>query len=302
MIMLDSLTLDQIRLFLAVADTGSFSKTAKQLNRAQSAVTYGIQKLEAQFGIPLFDRSAYRPALTEAGRALLPRARRIAEETNAFRDTARSLASGLEAELTIVLDSMFPMSAVVEALRVFTAKFPTVPPRVYVQSLGAAAELVLGGTCMIGLLPLYFSEMVALKRFPLLTIELVPVVAPDHPLAALDGPIDTSVLQPHVQLVLTDRSSLTAGRDHGVLSGRAWRLADLGAKHSMLLAGLGWGNMPFHMIKDDLAQGRLKVIRPREFDSRVAQLVMCGAYLANHRLGPAGQWMVEYLSAVHGDD
>jgi len=302
MIMLDSLTLDQIRLFLAVADTGSFSKTAKQLNRAQSAVTYGIQKLEAQFGIPLFDRSAYRPALTEAGRALLPRARRIAEETNAFRDTARSLASGLEAELTIVLDSMFPMGAVVEALRVFTAKFPTVPPRVYVQSLGAAAELVLDGTCMIGLLPLYFSEMVALKRFPLLTIGLVPVVAPDHPLAALDGPIDTSVLQPHVQLVLTDRSSLTAGRDHGVLSGRAWRLADLGAKHSILLAGLGWGNMPFHMIKDDLAQGRLKVIRPREFDSRVAQLVMCGAYLANHRLGPAGQWMVEYLSAVHGDD
>src|SRR5579862_980415 len=302
MIMLDSLTLDQIRVFLAVADAGSFSKAAKQLNRAQSAVTYGIQKLEAQFGIPLFDRSAYRPALTEAGRALLPRARRIAEETNAFRDTARSLASGLEAELTIVLDSMFPMGAVVEALRVFTAKFPTVPPRVYVQSLGAAAELVLDGTCMIGLLPLYFSEMVALKRFPLLTIGLVPVVAPDHPLAALDGPIDTSVLQPHVQLVLTDRSSLTAGRDHGVLSGRAWRLADLGAKHSILLAGLGWGNMPFHMIKDDLAQGRLKVIRPREFDSRVAQLVMCGAYLANHRLGPAGQWMVEYLSAVHGDD
>ena len=98
--MLDSLTLDQIRIFLTVADTGSFSKAAKQLNRAQSAVTYGIQKLEAQFGIPLFDRTAYRPALTEAGRALLPRARRIAEETNAFRDTARSLASGLEAELT----------------------------------------------------------------------------------------------------------------------------------------------------------------------------------------------------------
>ncbi|MEO6839946.1 MAG: LysR family transcriptional regulator, partial [Bradyrhizobium sp.] len=62
--MLDSLTLDQIRLFLAIADTGSFSKAAKQLTRAQSAVTYGIQKLEAQFGIPLFDRTTYRPALT----------------------------------------------------------------------------------------------------------------------------------------------------------------------------------------------------------------------------------------------
>jgi DNA-binding transcriptional LysR family regulator len=298
--MLDSLTLDQIRLFLAVADAGGFSKAAKQLNRAQSAVTYGIQKLETQLGILLFDRAGYRPALTEAGRALLPRARRIAEETNDFRDTARSLASGLEAELTIVLDSMFPMPVVVEALRAFTAKFPTVPPRIYVQSLGAAAELVLDGTCMIGFLPLYFSDMALLKRFPLLTIELTPVVAPNHPLAALDGPIDTRVLQRHVQLVLTDRSSLTAGRDYGVLSGRTWRLADLGAKQSMLLAGLGWGNMPSHLVRDDIAQGRLKVIRPMEFASRDAQLVMCGAYLADHRLGPAGQWMIEHLSTSIG--
>jgi DNA-binding transcriptional LysR family regulator len=148
----------------------------------------------------------------------------------------------LEAELTIVLDSMFPMPAVVKVLRAFTAKLPTVPPRVYVQSLGASAELVLDGTCMIGLLRL-FSDIALLKRFALLTIDLIPVVAPDHPLAALEGPIDTHVLDR--QLVLTDRSSLTAGRDYGVLSGRAWRLADLG-------------------------------------DSRGAQLVMCGAYLADH--------------------
>jgi DNA-binding transcriptional LysR family regulator len=300
MIMLDSLTLDQVRLFLAVADTGSFSKAAKELNRAQSAVTYGVQKLEAQFGIALFDRAAYRPALTEAGRALLPRARRIAEETNAFRDTARSLASGLEAELTIVLDSMFPIRAAVEALRAFTAKFPSVPPRIYVQPLGAATELVLDGTCVIGLLPLIFTDTALLKRFPLLTIDLVPVVAPDHPLAALQGSIDTDVLHQHVQLVLTDRSSLTAGRDYGVLSGRTWRLADLGAKHSMLLAGLGWGNMPSHLVQNDVAQGRLKIIRPAEFDPRVAQLVMCGAYVADHRLGPAGQWMIKHLSAIVG--
>src|SRR5580704_11862027 len=297
---MDSLTLDQIQLLLTVVDQGSFSKAAKKLNRAQSAVTYGIQKLEAQIGIPLFDRTAYRPALTEAGRALLLRARRVVEETNAFRDAARSLASGLEAELTIVLDSMFPMPPVVAALRTFTERFPSVPPRLYVQPLGAAAELVLDGTCMIGLLPLIFSDMALLKRFPLLTVELIPVVAPDHPLAALDGPIDPHTLQQHVQLVLTDRSSLTAGRDYGVLSSRTWRLADLGAKHSMLLAGLGWGNMPSHLVQNDVAQGRLKVIQPMEFDWRIAQLVMCGAYLADHRLGPAGEWLIEHLSAVVG--
>jgi len=297
---MDSVTLDQINILLAIVDEGSFSKAAKKLNRAQSAVTYGIQKLEAQVGLSLFDRTAYRPALTEAGRTLLLRARRIAEETDAFREAARSLASGLEAELTIVVDSMFPMPAVVEALRAFTAKFPTVPPRIYVESLGAAIELVLDGTAMIGLLPMIFSDLALLKRFPLLTINLIPVVAPDHPLAAIEGPIDTQTLQQHVQLVLTDRSALTAGRDFGVLSGQTWRLADLGAKQSMLLAGLGWGNMPSHLVVDDLAQGRLRVIQPAEFDPRPAHLVMCGTYLAARRLGPAGQWMIEHLSQPSG--
>jgi DNA-binding transcriptional LysR family regulator len=295
---MDALTLDQIQIFLAIVDEGSFSKAAKKLNRAQSAVTYGIQKLESQIDMPLFDRTAYRPTLTEAGRTLLLRARRIAEETSAFRDSARSLASGLEAELTIVLDSMFPMRPVVDALKAFTEKFPTVPPRVYVQALGAATELLLDGTCMIGLLQFIFTDIAELKRFHLLTIDLIPVVAPQHPLAAYDGPIETRALQRHVQLVLTDRSAMTAGRDYGVLSGQTWRLADLSAKHSMLLAGLGWGNMPAHMVEDDIARGRLKIIRPVEFDARAARLVMAGAYRADQRLGRAGQWMIEYLSAM----
>src|ERR1700731_4262512 len=89
---MDALTLDQIRVFLSVVDEGSFPKAAKSLQRAQSAVTYAIRKLEAEIGVPLFDRSAYRSVLTPAGRALLTRARRIAEEAGAFREQARGLA------------------------------------------------------------------------------------------------------------------------------------------------------------------------------------------------------------------
>lgn len=293
---MDALTLDQIQIFLAVVNEGSFSKAAKKLNRARSAVTYGIQKLEEQVAMPLFDRTAYRASLTEAGHTLLLKARRIAEEANAFRDSARSLASGLEAELTIVLDSMFPMPPVVEALEAFRERFPTVPPRVYVQPLGAAAELLLDGTGMIGLLQSQFTDIAVLKRIHLLTIDLIPVVAANHPLAEFDGPIDTHVLQRHVQLVLTDRSAMTAGRDYGVLSSQTWRLADLGAKHAMLLAGLGWGSMPVHLVEDDIARGRLKIIRPVEFDARIHRLPMSCAFRADLRLGPAGQWMIEHLS------
>src|ERR1700687_5373409 len=74
---MDALTLDQIRVFLSVVDEGSFPKAAKSLQRAQSAVTYAIRKLEAEIGVPLFDRSAYRSVLTPAGRVLLTRAPHI---------------------------------------------------------------------------------------------------------------------------------------------------------------------------------------------------------------------------------
>jgi DNA-binding transcriptional LysR family regulator len=220
---MDALTLDQIRVFLSVVDEGSFPKAAKSLNRAQSAVTYAIRKLEAEIGVPLFDRSAYRSVLTPAGRALLTRARRIDEETGAFREQARGLARGLEAELSIVLDAFYPMPPIFDALRAFTEQFPTVPPRLYVASLGAAADLVADGTCAIGLLPSNVAELAALKLNPITTMALWPVVSPSHPLASMQGIIEPHVLRQHVQLVLTDASTLTVARDWGVLSSRTWR-------------------------------------------------------------------------------
>ena len=153
---------------------------------------------------------------------------------------------------------------------------------------------------MMGLFQLIFTDIAGFNRFPLTTIDLIPVVAPGHPLAAIDGVIEAHVLNRHVQLVLTDRSTLTAGRDYGVVSGRTWRLADLGAKQSMLLAGLGWGSMPAHMVAEDIAQGRLKVIQLPGGDGSVVKLAMGGAYLANRQLGPAGQWMIRHLSGGLG--
>ena len=98
-----------------------------------------------------------------------------------------------------------------------------------------------------------------------------------------------------MQLVLTDASDITAGRDHGVLSSRTWRLADLGTKKAVLLAGIGWGTMPRHMVEDASADGRLRVIEPDGFDELTAHLVLGAAYLSERSLGPAGRWMLELV-------
>ncbi len=291
---MDSLTLDQLQVLLAAVEHGSFTGAARALNRAQSAVTHAIQRLEAQLGVELFDRSGYRPVLTVAGHALLPRARRLLEDADGLRAQARDIASGLEAELTLVVEALFPMQRLVEALSEFSRRYPSVATRIYVEVLGAATGLVLDGTSALGLLPAFCSETDALVRQPLFPVELVAVAAPRHALALIDGPIPPETLNAHVQLVLTDRSGLTGTRDYGVLVSRTWRLGDLGAKHAMLRAGLGWGTMPRHMVENDFEDGKLRLICPQASPEPI-RLPMNTAWRAAHPPGPATRWMAERL-------
>lgn len=291
-------TFDQLQVMLAVVEEGSFSGAARRLNRAQSAVTYAVQRLEEQLGAELFDRGAYRASLTEAGRSLLPRARLIAEELRLFCDQAQGIAEGLEPELTLVVDALFPMDVLMEALRAFGAQFPTVPPRLYVELLGAATEMVLEGVCAFGLLIAQTSQFEPLILMNLLDIRLIHVAAPCHALAQLPQPVTREDLRSQVQLVVTDRSTLTGDRDYGVLSAQTWRLADLGAKHAMLKAGLGWGSMPEHLVAEDLQAGRLqRIFTPVDgpaSDDFIA-LPLCAAYRRVTPPGPAGRWLLQHL-------
>src|SRR5690349_3791458 len=136
---MDSLTLDQFAVFAAVVAEGSFAAAARRMNRAQSAITYAIQKLEEQSGVALFDRSAYRPELTEAGRALLPRARRILDDVDDFRLQARGVTEGIEAELSLVVDAFAP-DFLAPALKDFNEVFPLVQLRLAIEFFQATAQ------------------------------------------------------------------------------------------------------------------------------------------------------------------
>lgn len=302
--LLPGLSLDQLQVFATVAQSGSFSAAARRMNRAQSAVTYAVQKLEQQLGLALFDRSGYRPSLTQAGEALLPRAIRIVSEVGALSDQARGIAQGLEPELAIVVDAMFPMERIVSALRVFGVQYPTVPTRIFVASMGGTADLVSDGTCILGIALAFASEGSGdLVGEPIETVEMVAVAATCHPLAQFGRPIPNEELQQHVQLVLTDPSGRTAKRDHGVLSRRNWRLADLSAKHTMLLGGLGWGGMPRHMVEADIAAGRLALIQPEEWGRNAAVQLSMGLIHRRDRVpGPAARWLSDWLISGKRDE
>ena len=286
-------TLDQLRVFLTVVDVGSFAGAARRLGRATSVISYSIANLEAQLGVLLFDREATRkPQLTEAGRAVLSEARTITNGVSGLRAKVTGLLQGLEAEIHLVLDVLLPASRVIDALKAFRVEFPTVSLRLYME--GAVTQMVLDRTATIGICGPLDVEVAGLERIGVGSVELIPVAAPEHPLARA-GRNAPGAGRDHIQLVLTDRSPLTQGQDRGVIGTQTWRLADLGSKHMLLKEGIGWGYMPEPMVREDVEAGRLVRLDIREYKDGFMRLH--AIYRTDTPPGPAGSWLIARFEA-----
>lgn len=287
-------SIDQLRIFLTVVEEGSFGRAARRMGRAVSAVSYGIAQMEAQLGVELFAREgSRRPELTEAGRGLLAEARAVADRADALLAKARSVHAGLESDLALALDVMLPGDVTAHVLREFRTIFPTVALRLNVEALGAVASSLLEGDAALAIGGPVIGPHPELERQAIGAVELVPVAAPGHPLARVG--VEAGESRRHLQLVLTDRSPLTEGREFSVLSPESWRLADLGAKHALLREGIGWGNMPRHAVRGDLASGVLAELDLPEKSG--ADYTLYALWRRDARLGPATSWLIDAFRA-----
>lgn len=208
---------------------------------------------------------------------------------------AKLMASGLETELSVVVDVFFPTALVSAAAKAFASQFPLTPLRLFVEGLGAAYQPVLDGRCSLGILvalPITFPSLVSER---LGEVPLVSVAAASHPLASFGQRIPRRELAKHVQLVLTDRSDLMAGKDYGVVSPSTWRLADLSTKYAFLKDCVGWGGMPLHMVEKDIAEGTLVVLDVDDMPRTGFMLTMSAYHQASEPPGPAGRWLIDHL-------
>jgi DNA-binding transcriptional LysR family regulator len=289
-------TLDQLRAFVAVAETGSFSRAAEVLDRAQSVVSYTIANLEAQLGCSLFERARRRPVLTEAGRAMLTDARRIDLMMREMTARAAGLTGGLEGEVSLAVDVLYPSAQLVAVLQAFAKEFPTVALKLQMEALGGVLKLVLDGESGLGIAGPQESWPDSVEAIAAGAVRLESVAAPGHPLAQYKGKIPVTALREHTQLVLSDRSRMTEGHNFGVYATQTWRLGDLDAKHRLLLAGLGWGSMPEHIVAPDIAAGTL--VRLDQADrSQAFYYWFSLIHRVDTRSGPATRWLAERFAS-----
>lgn len=294
---IERLSLDQLRAMLLVVDTGSFSAAAKKLNRVQSSVTYTIQQLEAQLGVELFNRAGYRPKLTPAGQSIVEDARVILSHADSLIAKAGALTRGLESSVSLAIDVLVPFERLAVILGEFRREYPTVSLLLNVGSLGAVVHDVDTRNADIGLTCSLLEVPERLIKQAISVVTLVAVAAPTHPLATRGGRISEKLLKEYTQIVLSDRSDLTQGKDYSVFSAYTFRVSDLSAKLALIRAGLGFGNMPLHMVAQDLEQGLLQRIDIAAQPRNGIQLPIFSVHRPDLVAGEATGWLLARLAA-----
>ncbi|MGG1948591.1 LysR family transcriptional regulator [Trinickia sp. NRRL B-1857] len=286
--------MDHLRVIVTIADVGSFSAAARKLRRAQSAISQAVAALEELQGVRLFDRSGHRPRLTDIGQVLVEQARLVLASAARFEAVAASNRSGLEAELALAIDPLVPTGPLIESLHALRKTYPDLPVSFTTEGLGGALRRLRNDTAALAiclLLPAVPEDIVA---YPLLRIDMIPVVASGHPLASLTRPATRSDLEPHVQLVLSDPLD-PSGASYGLSSARLWRFVDLGRRLDFLLAGFGWCRMPSHLVSKPIAAGQLTRIEIENDPTPPDGLTIYAAHRRNRAPGVAGRWLLDEL-------
>ena len=292
--MLSTLSLDQLRVLVTIADTGSFSAAGRHLSRVQSAISQTVATLEEQQGVLLFDRSGHRPQLTEIGRVLVEQARLVLASATRFEAVAASTRAGLEPELALAIDPLVPTAPLIESLRALGGTFADLPVSFSTEGLGGALRRLRHGSAALAICLLLPTVPEDIAAYPLLRVGLRAVVAPSHPLARLGRPVTRGDLEPHVQLVLSDPMD-AGGANYGLLSHRLWRFVDLGRRLDFLLAGLGWCRMPEHLVAGPIAAGQLVALQIDDDPAPNEGLIIYAAHRRDRVLGVAGRWLLDEL-------
>lgn len=259
----EALSLQQLRVFVAVVEEGSFSAAARRLLRAQSAVSYSIANLERLLDVQLFERSGRLPVLTPPGEALYREARAVVMQVGRFRARAGRLASGIEPQVDIAVDHRFPVAALMEGVDDLVRQYPAVTVTVRTVVDDAVADLVADGASALGIAgPLPPSAPPGLEQQPIAAVPMEILASPHHPLGRSGEPPGLDDLGAHTQLLLIGRDAAPEEPAGAVPGGRVCQLTDPSTLQAFLRAGLGWGTLPTHAAAEDLRLRRLVALRP----------------------------------------
>ncbi|MBT3213344.1 MAG: LysR family transcriptional regulator [Candidatus Marinimicrobia bacterium] len=255
------MTYDQLKAFVAVAQTGSFRAASEKLFLTQPAISITVKNLEELLGLRLFSREQYRPALTPEGKLFYRNAHRLLNQTETLEKLGKRLALGTEPEIGIALSPLCPLDWLMEQLIIFGNEYPHTQVNLSFEQFGGATKRLLDGSVDFSLTTLSHAQgnFVAV---PFRTVTLHPVASPEHPLSHTSRILQDKELRGYVQVMVRGSEILSSKKEDNLAeSQRQWFVGDYLMASRIIEAGMGWGLLPDHMAEAKIRAGNLIPIK-----------------------------------------
>lgn len=255
------ITLDALQALDAIDRRGSFAKAAEELDKATSALSYTVQKLEEQLGVTLFQRQGRRSVLTPSGRLLLNEGRKILGATAYLADQVKELATGWEPRLRIGLESTLELDPFFQALGKLLEEQPNMEIDIQECVLSGGWEaLEMDSIDLLVGAPAPVPLQKGFRALPIPPADMLLVAAASHPLARLANDPHTIAEQlPHYRRIVThDTAKHNVMRAEGLTTGKqVIYVQTMEQKIQAQLAGLGIGHLSCKLIQMYLKSGAL---------------------------------------------
>jgi DNA-binding transcriptional LysR family regulator len=291
------MTLEQLKMLVAIADSGGILAAAEALHKTQPTVSIAIRKLEDELGLQILSRESYRASLTSAGETLCQQARTILKQSKILCGMAQHLAQGNEPEINIAIEASCPLPLILGTLGNCESKFPGTQFNLMGDTLWGALERLRLGEADLAISP-WFEENLMYESFQLISATLVTVASPQFRNKLGAEALELDDLNDSVQVVVRDSSRNPPQRSFGYLpEGRHWYVTDHLTKKEIILAGMGWGRLHKHMIKDELRSGKLIPLSIRHYATTM-EVKICVARIMDKPVGPVAATLWEEFAQI----
>lgn len=267
------MTYEQLVTLHAIVTEGTFRGAAEKLNKSQSAISNMLKKLETDIQIELVSREEYRPKLTPSGEVFYRQATRVMQQMQQLGSVTKSLVSTQEAEVVVTITATLPLKPVLDVVGTVKSEYPATHIRLSRESMGGPIESLLNNDADIVIASMDGVPADQIEALPFADVTIMPVAHPDFEPAKSNQMKTISEMQSYTQVVVAHSGSNTYSQSRDLLpGGLRWTVSDFAAKKEILLAQLGWGGMPTHMIKEELQSGALVPLSVEGYPPRLSHL------------------------------
>ncbi|PHS20162.1 MAG: hypothetical protein COA86_02405 [Kangiella sp.] len=292
------MTIDQLKAIDAVVRLGSFKAAAEELHRTQPAISLAIKKLEDDMQIQVFSREAYRVSLTDEGRALHFSIKQVLNELENLSDVSKRLKDKIEPIARLVISHIFPIEDLFELCKKSIEEYLPSPLNIRIEALGGVLQCLRNREADIAIAPLFAEQSKeGLKSIVIGEVDLVPVVPSSYQPAQVKQFFLDRELHDFPQVVILDSAKQAMQYNHGVLeTDKQWVVNNFNTKKEIILAGLGWGRIPRHMIIKELNSGLMIEIKTESVTTE--SYMIYATRLRGTQFGPVLNGLWQHLESL----